>query len=90
VCSLGPHTDIGQFPPTPEGKVLQLLEYLTPCRPVVRTMLLENGRGYHFDPETNVVDVHISKLRQKIDSEFEQPLLRSVRNRCRSRTTDRA
>jgi two-component system OmpR family response regulator len=43
-------------------------------------MLLENVWDYHFDPQTNVVDVHISKLRQKIDSEFDRPLLRTVRN----------
>ena len=47
---------------------------------VTRTMLLENVWDYHFDPQTNVVDVHISKLRQKIDAEFERPLLRTVRN----------
>ena len=43
-------------------------------------MLLENVWDYHFDPQTNVVDVHISKLRQKIDAEFDRPLLRTVRN----------
>jgi two-component system OmpR family response regulator len=43
-------------------------------------MLLENVWDYHFDPQTNVVDVHISKLRQKIDADFERPLLRTVRN----------
>ena len=42
--------------------------------------LLENVWDYHFDPQTNVVDVHISKLRQKIDADFERPLLRTVRN----------
>jgi two-component system OmpR family response regulator len=47
---------------------------------VTRTMLLENVWDYHFDPQTNVVDVHISKLRQKIDADFERPLLRTVRN----------
>ena len=47
---------------------------------VTRTMLLENVWDYHFDPQTNVVDVHISKLRQKIDTEAERPLLRTVRN----------
>jgi two-component system OmpR family response regulator len=47
---------------------------------VTRTMLLENVWDYHFDPQTNVVDVHISKLRQKIDAERERPLLRTVRN----------
>jgi two-component system OmpR family response regulator len=47
---------------------------------VTRTMLLENVWDYHFDPQTNVVDVHISKLRQKIDAEHELPMLRTVRN----------
>jgi two-component system OmpR family response regulator len=47
---------------------------------VTRTMLLENVWDYHFDPQTNVIDVHISKLRQKIDAGFSMPLLRTVRN----------
>lgn len=47
---------------------------------VTRTMLLENVWDYHFDPQTNVIDVHISKLRQKIDAGFAVPLLRTVRN----------
>jgi two-component system OmpR family response regulator len=42
-------------------------------------MLLENVWDYHFDPQTNVIDVHISRLRQKIDKEFEKPLLNTVR-----------
>ena len=47
---------------------------------VTRTMLLENVWDYHFDPQTNVVDVHVSKLRQKIDAGFERALLRTVRS----------
>ena len=47
---------------------------------VTRTMLLENVWDYHFDPQTNVIDVHISKLRQKIDVGFPSALLRMVRN----------
>ena len=47
---------------------------------VTRTMLLENVWDYHFDPQTNVIDVHISKLRQKIDAGFPSALLRTVRN----------
>lgn len=47
---------------------------------VTRTMLLENVWDYHFDPQTNVIDVHISKLRQKIDAGFATALLRTVRN----------
>ncbi|OIQ89242.1 transcriptional regulatory protein CusR [mine drainage metagenome] len=46
---------------------------------VTRTMLLENVWDYHFDPQTNVIDVMISKLRQKIDTPFERPLLHTVR-----------
>jgi two-component system OmpR family response regulator len=46
---------------------------------VTRTMLLENVWDYHFDPQTNVIDVHVSRLRQKIDKGFEHPLLQTVR-----------
>jgi len=48
-------------------------------RVVTRTMLLEKVWDYHFDPQTNVIDVHISRLRAKIDKEFESPLLHTVR-----------
>lgn len=48
-------------------------------RVVTRTMLLEQVWGYHFDPQTNVIDVHISRLRQKIDRDFDKPLLQTVR-----------
>lgn len=48
-------------------------------RVVTRSMLLEGVWGYHFDPKTNVVDVHVSKLRKQIDAEGEAPLLRTVR-----------
>jgi two-component system OmpR family response regulator len=47
---------------------------------VTRTMLLENVWDYHFDPQTNVVDVHVSKLRQKIDGGIGRQLLRTIRN----------
>jgi two-component system OmpR family response regulator len=46
---------------------------------VTRTMLLENVWDYHFDPQTNVIDVHISRLRSKIDREFPTQLLHTVR-----------
>ena len=46
---------------------------------VTRTMLLENVWDYHFDPQTNVIDVHVSRLRSKIDRDFEYPLLQTVR-----------
>jgi two-component system OmpR family response regulator len=59
----------------------KLLEYLlrNVGQVVTRTMLLEHVWGYHFDPQTNVIDVHISRLRQKIDKGFEAPLLATVR-----------
>ena len=58
-----------------------LLEYLmrNAGRVVTRTMLLEQVWDYHFDPQTNVIDVHISRLRQKIDRGFETELLQTVR-----------
>jgi two-component system OmpR family response regulator len=46
---------------------------------VTRKMLLENVWDYHFDPQTNVIDVHISRLRSKIDRDFTQSLLHTVR-----------
>jgi two-component system OmpR family response regulator len=46
---------------------------------VTRTMLLESVWDYHFDPQTNVIDVHISRLRGKIDKEFAKPMLHTVR-----------
>jgi two-component system, OmpR family, response regulator len=59
----------------------KLLEYLMhhADRVVTRTMLLENVWDYHFDPQTNVIDVHISRLRSKIDKNFGDPLLHTVR-----------
>jgi two-component system OmpR family response regulator len=58
-----------------------LLEYLmrNAGHVVTRTMLLEHVWDYHFDPQTNVIDVHISRLRQKIDKGFPKPLLHTVR-----------
>jgi two-component system OmpR family response regulator len=65
-----------------QPREFKLLEYLMrhAGQVVTRNMLLENVWDYHFDPQTNLVDVHISKLRQKIDAESERPLLRTVRN----------
>ncbi|MCB1298959.1 MAG: winged helix-turn-helix transcriptional regulator, partial [Microthrixaceae bacterium] len=59
----------------------QLLEYLMlhAGQVVTRTMLLEGVWDYHFDPQTNVIDVHISRLRAKIDKGAERPLLHTVR-----------
>lgn len=59
----------------------QMLEYLMrrQRRVVTRTMLLEGVWDYHFDPRTNVIDVHISRLRRKVDAEGEAALIRTVR-----------
>ncbi|MEO0620468.1 MAG: response regulator transcription factor [Pseudomonadota bacterium] len=59
----------------------RLLEYLmkNAGQVVTRTMLLEHVWDYHFDPQTNVIDVHISRLRGKIDKNFETPILHTVR-----------
>jgi len=59
----------------------KLLEYLmrNAGQVVTRAMLLEHVWGYHFDPQTNVIDVHVSRLRQKIDKDFDIPLLETVR-----------
>ncbi len=64
-----------------QPREFKLLEYLmrNAGRVVTRTMLLENVWDYHFDPQTNVIDVHISRLRSKIDKDFDQPLLQTVR-----------
>lgn len=59
----------------------RLLEFLMKHagQVVTRTMLLEHVWDYHFDPQTNVIDVHISRLRAKIDKTFDRPLLHTVR-----------
>lgn len=59
----------------------KILEYMMrrPGRVVTRTMLLEGVWDYNFDPQTNVIDVHMSRLRQKIDKGFDTPLLQTVR-----------
>jgi len=64
-----------------QPREFKLLEYLMrhQGQVVTRTMLLEGVWDYHFDPQTNVIDVHISRLRQKIDKGFAQPLLHTVR-----------
>ena len=64
-----------------QPREFRLLEYLMKHagQVVTRTMLLENVWDYHFDPQTNVIDVHISRLRSKIDRGFSQPLLHTVR-----------
>lgn len=64
-----------------QPREFRLLEYLMrhAGQVVTRTMLLEKVWDYHFDPQTNVIDVHISRLRAKIDRDFETPLLHTVR-----------
>ena len=64
-----------------QPREFRLLEFLMKHagQVVTRTMLLENVWDYHFDPQTNVIDVHISRLRSKIDKGFSQPLLHTVR-----------
>jgi two-component system OmpR family response regulator len=67
---------------TLQPREFKLLEYLMrhANQVVTRTMLLESVWDYHFDPQTNVVDVHVSKLRQKIAVGTERPLLKTIRN----------
>ncbi len=64
-----------------QPREFRLLEYLMrhAGQVVTRTMLLENVWEYHFDPQTNVIDVHISRLRSKIDKDFDKPLLKTIR-----------
>jgi len=64
-----------------QPREFRLLEYLMRHseQVVTRTMLLENVWDYHFDPQTNVIDVHVSRLRSKIDRDFDIPLLQTVR-----------
>lgn len=64
-----------------QPREFRLLEYLMKHagQIVTRTMLLENVWEYNFDPQTNVIDVHVSRLRQKIDKDFEKPMLTTVR-----------
>ena len=59
----------------------RLLEYLLrhAGQVVTRTMLLEGVWDYHFDPRTNVIDVHISRLRKKVDKGYDQPLIHTIR-----------
>ncbi|PSJ53755.1 response regulator transcription factor [Kumtagia ephedrae] len=64
-----------------QPREFKLLEYLMrhAGQVVTRTMLLENVWDYHFDPQTNVIDVHISRLRSKIEKGFDSPILHTVR-----------
>ncbi|MBA4792165.1 response regulator transcription factor [Phenylobacterium sp.] len=64
-----------------QPREFQLLEFMMrhAGQAVTRTMLLEKVWEYHFDPQTNVIDVHISRLRSKIDKGFDRPMLQTVR-----------
>ncbi len=64
-----------------QSREFQLLEYMLRHKGqvVTRTMLLEHVWDYHFDPQTNVIDVHISRLRSKIDKDFDTKIIRTVR-----------
>jgi len=66
---------------TLQPREFRLLEYLMrhAGQVVTRTMLLENVWDYHFDPQTNVIDVHVSRLRGKIEKGFDSPVLHTVR-----------
>ncbi len=74
-----------------QAREFRLLEYLLrhAGQVVTRTMLLEGVWDYHFDPQTNVIDVHISRLRQKIDKGFAKPLLHTIRGAGYSLSEDR-
>ncbi len=82
------HMDLLQQEVSRQGQAIvlqpreyRLLEYLMrhAGQVVTRAMLLEHVWGYNFDPQTNVIDVHVSRLRQKIDRDFEETLLHTVR-----------
>lgn len=64
-----------------QPREFRLLEYLmkNAGQVVTRTMLLEHVWDYHFDPQTNVIDVHVSRLRAKIDKGFDKPLIHTIR-----------
>lgn len=64
-----------------QPREFRLLEYLMrhAGQVVTRTMLLENVWDYHFDPQTNVIDVHVSRLRGKIEKGFDKPVLHTIR-----------
>ena len=64
-----------------QPREFQLLEFMMrhAGQSVTRTMLLEKVWEYHFDPQTNVIDVHVSRLRSKIDKGFDKPMLQTIR-----------
>ena len=64
-----------------QAREFKLLEFLLRHKNqvVTRTMLLEHVWEYHFDPQTNVIDVHISRLRQKIDADPAHSMIKTIR-----------
>jgi two-component system OmpR family response regulator len=64
-----------------QPREFRLLEYMMrhAGQVVTRTMLLENVWDYHFDPQTNVIDVHVSRLRSKVDKGFDRSLIHTIR-----------
>lgn len=64
-----------------QNREFRLLEYLMrrPGEVVTRTMLLEGVWDFHFDPQTNLIDAQMSKLRNKVDKGFEKPLIHTIR-----------
>jgi len=71
----------GDTPLELQQREFQLLEYLMlhAGRVVTRTMLLENIWGFHFNPASNIVDTHVSRIRAKIDRGNQAPLIHTVR-----------
>ncbi|MFO1242707.1 MAG: response regulator transcription factor [Rickettsiales bacterium] len=63
------------------NREFRLLEYMMrrPGQVITRTMLLEGVWDFHFNPQTNLIDAQISRLRQKIDKGFEKPLIHTLR-----------
>ncbi len=74
VCRAGEELDL-------QPREFRLLEYLmrNAGRVVTRTMLLENVWDFHFDPKTNIVETHISRLRSKVDRGFDSELIETIR-----------
>lgn len=64
-----------------QNREFRLLEYLMrrPGEVVTRTMLLEGVWDFHFDPQTNLIDAQMSKLRNKVDKGFDRPLIHTIR-----------
>ncbi|GJD95667.1 response regulator transcription factor [Methylobacterium iners] len=75
-----------------QPREFRLLEYLMQHagQVVTRTMLLEHVWDYHFDPQTNVIDVHVSRLRAKVDKGFERPIIHTIRGTGYMLRTDEA